>query len=97
MIRRPPRSTLFPYTTLFRSDPRKSDRWVKVTGELRFRERADGGPELVVRVTDNGIGVPPNARGRLFEQFYRAHRDTVTGVEGSGLGLSIVRDRKSVV
>src|SRR3712207_7243685 len=23
MIRRPPRSTLFPYTTLFRSDPRK--------------------------------------------------------------------------
>src|SRR2546426_6669961 len=24
MIRRPPRSTLFPYTTLFRSDPRPS-------------------------------------------------------------------------
>src|SRR2546430_8656795 len=28
MIRRPPRSTLFPYTTLFRSNPR--DRWPKV-------------------------------------------------------------------
>src|SRR2546430_8244327 len=26
MIRRPPRSTLFPYTTLFRSDPRKAKR-----------------------------------------------------------------------
>src|SRR6266496_5198806 len=26
MIRRPPRSTLFPYTTLFRSDPRCSPR-----------------------------------------------------------------------
>src|SRR3712207_7157711 len=26
MIRRPPRSTLFPYTTLFRSPPRSSDR-----------------------------------------------------------------------
>src|SRR5258708_16465553 len=25
MIRRPPRSTLFPYTTLFRSKPKKSD------------------------------------------------------------------------
>src|SRR5438034_8796291 len=25
MIRRPPRSTLFPYTTLFRSDPRRRD------------------------------------------------------------------------
>src|SRR2546426_10439881 len=30
MIRRPPRSTLFPYTTLFRSDP----------------ERGEGGPSL---------------------------------------------------
>src|SRR5689334_24370255 len=27
MIRRPPRSTLFPYTTLFRSPDRRSDRW----------------------------------------------------------------------
>src|SRR3712207_6908258 len=28
MIRRPPRSTLFPYTTLFRSDPKFGDRKV---------------------------------------------------------------------
>src|SRR5258708_21196791 len=27
MIRRPPRSTLFPYTTLFRSIPRQPDSW----------------------------------------------------------------------
>jgi signal transduction histidine kinase len=74
------------------SDPDKPDRWAKVTGELRFRERVDGGPELIVRVADNGLGVSPKARSRLFEQFYRAHDKTVTGVEGSGLGLSIVRE-----
>jgi signal transduction histidine kinase len=74
------------------ADPSKSERWVKVTGELRFRERVDGGPELIVRVHDNGIGVPRESRGRLFEQFYRAHGKTVTGIEGSGLGLSIVRE-----
>lgn len=74
------------------ADPAKSDRWAKVTGELRFRERADGGSELIVRVHDNGIGVAPEGRGRLFEQFYRAPQTTVTGVEGSGLGLSIVRE-----
>jgi signal transduction histidine kinase len=74
------------------ADEEKSHRWVKVTGELRFRERAEGGPELVVRVQDNGIGIPKDARSRLFEQFYRAHGPTVTGVEGSGLGLSIVRE-----
>jgi signal transduction histidine kinase len=74
------------------ADEKKPKRWVKVTGELRFRERTEGGPELIVRVHDNGIGVAPAARGRLFEQFYRAHDQTVTGVEGSGLGLSIVRE-----
>src|SRR3712207_7870478 len=34
MIRRPPRSTLFPYTTLFRSDPGRDDHCVEV-GEQR--------------------------------------------------------------
>jgi signal transduction histidine kinase len=74
------------------ADPAKPERWAKVTGEYRFRERVDGGPELIVRVRDNGIGIPPESRGRLFEQFYRAHDKTITGVEGSGLGLSIVRE-----
>src|SRR2546422_4932393 len=42
MIRRPPRSTLFPYTTLFRSlrcQRRRTPRPVR--GELRVRPRAD--------------------------------------------------------
>ena len=74
------------------SDPDKEDRWVEVLGELQFGSRADGGPELVVRVSDNGLGVPEAARVRLFGQFFRAHRDTATTVEGTGLGLSIVRE-----
>jgi signal transduction histidine kinase len=74
------------------SDPAADTRWVEVSGELRFGVPPEGGGELVVRVTDNGIGVPPEARGRLFDQFYRAHAETVTGIEGTGLGLSIVRE-----
>src|SRR3970040_2886185 len=42
MIRRPPRSTLFPYTTLFRSYPESDlcpcDRAVRLTGHLRGAE-----------------------------------------------------------
>src|SRR2546422_6591173 len=34
MIRRPPRSTLFPYTTLFRSLPDDSYRYEVIAGEL---------------------------------------------------------------
>src|SRR5256885_2994806 len=37
MIRRPPRSTLFPYTTLFRSDPAS-----------RFQPEGPHGPSMVV-------------------------------------------------
>jgi signal transduction histidine kinase len=74
------------------SDPAKAERWVEVVGTLSDRADRPGMRELVVRVRDNGLGVPPQARARLFEQFYRAHGETVTGVEGTGLGLSLVRE-----
>ena len=72
------------------SDPRQPDRWVEVTGEFKPLESGGGGGELIVRVRDNGIGIPEAKRERLFQRFYRAHAGTVTGVEGTGLGLSIV-------
>jgi signal transduction histidine kinase len=72
-------------------DPAKSERWVLVTAEYQAGAVEEGG-ELAVRVTDNGIGVPRDKQGRLFEQFYRAHETTVTAVEGTGLGLNIVRE-----
>jgi signal transduction histidine kinase len=71
------------------SDPSRSDRWVEVRAEQR--PAADHGTDLVVEVADNGLGVPPAARERLFQQFFRAHEGTAN-VEGTGLGLSIVRE-----
>jgi signal transduction histidine kinase len=50
------------------------------------------GGELAVYVRDNGLGVPVERRRLLFDRFYRAHTDTVTGAEGTGLGLNIVRE-----
>lgn len=73
------------------SDRSKPERWVKISGSLQYDASQKGG-ELIVRVHDNGIGVPSDARTRLYEQFYRAHGATITGVEGTGLGLSIVRE-----
>lgn len=68
------------------------ERWAEVTGTFAPREAGGGGGELTVRVRDNGVGVPPAERERLFEQFYRAEGGTITGAEGTGLGLSLVRD-----
>jgi signal transduction histidine kinase len=70
------------------ADPAEPHRRVDITARL---ESPHQDRELVVRVADNGLGVPPEKRGRLFERFFRAH-ETVTAAEGTGLGLSIVRD-----
>jgi len=72
------------------SDPAKRERWVEVSGEL---STGDGhGPEVIVRVRDNGLGVPESQREGLFRRFFRAHEHSATHVEGTGLGLSIVRE-----
>lgn len=54
--------------------------------ELRVRQHRD---RLVVAVRDNGVGIAPEHRQRIFERLYRvdATRDRATG--GSGLGLAI--------
>lgn len=71
------------------SDHTRSNAFVEISAAIEPGESSS--PEIVVRVTDNGIGVPPEKRDRLFERFFRAH-DHKTGIEGTGLGLSIVRD-----
>jgi signal transduction histidine kinase len=73
------------------ANPQAERRWAAVRGRLAAHPET-GASELVVEVQDNGLGVPEAKRAQLFEQFFRAHADTVTGVEGTGLGLSIVRD-----
>ena len=47
---------------------------------------------VVLSVEDNGHGVPPRERRRIFEQFYRSGDLLTREVEGTGLGLSIVRN-----
>lgn len=74
------------------SDPQQPERWVEVSGELVFSDADERRSELVVRVRDNGIGVPEAARARLFDRFYRAHEGGASDVEGTGLGLNIVRE-----
>ncbi|HEV7558209.1 MAG TPA: HAMP domain-containing sensor histidine kinase [Kofleriaceae bacterium] len=44
-----------------------------------------------IAVTDQGPGIPPSEQARIFREFYRAPEAYSSGVEGTGLGLALVK------
>src|SRR2546430_5497148 len=59
MIRRPPRSTLFPYTTLFRSG--------QIRESLRFQKNGGFGQAQELRKTQSTIAVEPRSEEHTSE------------------------------
>jgi signal transduction histidine kinase len=57
-------------------------------------QAADG--QAQVAVSDQGIGIPAEARPRLFQQLFRAANATARGIPGKGLGLYVVRQLVSL-
>ena len=49
------------------------------------------GKEAVIRVRDNGIGVPPDVLGRVFEPFVQSDGSLARTEGGLGIGLTLVR------
>jgi two-component system phosphate regulon sensor histidine kinase PhoR len=49
------------------------------------------GRELVIAVSDTGMGMPPEEHERVFEKFWRGERDDVRNKPGTGLGLATAR------
>jgi PAS domain S-box-containing protein len=47
--------------------------------------------ELVIKVTDNGMGIPSEDLPKIFGRFYRVYRPG-TQIQGTGLGLAIVKE-----
>ena len=47
---------------------------------------------VVLRVRDNGVGIPRNELKRIFKRFYRVQSHATGQVKGTGLGLFIVRN-----
>jgi signal transduction histidine kinase len=58
--------------------------------EVELHTYIDDG-EVCVAVLDRGAGVPAGEERKIFEAFYRAHDSLSSGVQGSGLGLTLAQ------
>lgn len=62
-------------------------------GQISVLARNDKeGRRVVVSVADNGIGIGPEDKDRLFTTFHRIQRPETQGIRGSGLGLYIAKE-----
>jgi len=48
--------------------------------------------QVVIDVTDNGIGISPRDKERIFQPFFRVGEEHREGASGAGLGLAIARN-----
>jgi signal transduction histidine kinase len=69
------------------------DNAVKFThsGEIRIEVRVEGS-HLLCEIRDTGIGICPDDRQFVFEEFFQVDELTSTRYRGAGLGLTLVRD-----
>jgi signal transduction histidine kinase len=66
-------------------------KYTPVGGRITVRAAASE-KDLTIDFEDTGIGIPEEARGRIFERFTRADQPEVQRQTGSGLGLTLVKE-----
>jgi signal transduction histidine kinase len=60
-------------------------------GSILVRAGVPSEGRVRIEVTDSGPGIEPSDRERIFEAYYRVHRQGTSEVPGAGLGLAIAR------
>ncbi len=77
-------------TRLFTNIIGNAIKYNKDNGEIRISVQ-NSEHYIIVKISDTGIGLKPEEKERLFQEFYRAKNEHTRGVSGTGLGLTIVK------
>lgn len=62
---------------------------IKVDVEHKPAEDAE---QIVITVSDTGIGIPESSLAHIFDRFYQVDQSSTRAGEGTGVGLSLVRE-----
>lgn len=65
-------------------------KYTPISGKIGIEIKKDGNNALI-KVSDNGCGVPKDQQGKLFQKLFRARNAIDLRIEGVGLGLYIVK------
>lgn len=60
-------------------------------GHVNISVESHDGLSVCVHIKDNGIGISPEDQARVFDRFYRVRRVETENIEGTGMGLAIVK------
>ena len=63
-----------------------------VTFCLDYEEKSDEQIQLIISVTDTGIGIKEEDLGKLFKSFTRIEEKRNRNIEGTGLGLNLTKN-----
>ena len=66
-------------------------KYTEINGKIEIQAYQNE-DKLIIKVSDNGIGIPYEDQNRIFERFYRVEKGRSRELGGTGLGLAIAKE-----